>query len=207
MFKSYPTVARVAPTSNTLNNGSLISLARFKVTANSTGDVGLYKFTVKIATTTASVAAVNAYAYTDSGFSQAVSGIGASGKMLNTDLTINTLWADSNTQLSIYPQTTAAASTTIQVPAGGSRYFDVVGNITGATTGASVSTQVEGDAAYASSATLMSFYNTLDTDTHNDFIWSPNATTTSTLLHRDWTNGYGVSGLPSASLTAETLSK
>jgi len=207
MFKSYPTVARVALTSNALNNGSLITLARFKVTANSTGDVGLYKFTIKIATTTASVAAVNAYAYTDSGFSSAVSGIGASGQMLNTNLTMNTLWADSNTQLSIYPQTTAAASTTIQIPAGGSRYFDVVGNITGATTGASVSTQVEGDAAYASSATLMSFYNTLDTDNHNDFIWSPNATTTSTLLHRDWANGYGVSGLPSASLTAETLSK
>lgn len=207
VVRSYPTIARVALTSNTLNNGSLITLARFKVTANSTGDVGLYKFTVKIATTTASVAAVNAYAYTDSGFSQAVSGIGASGKMLNTDLTMNTLWADSNTQLSIYPQTTAAASTTIQVPAGGSRYFDIVGNITGATTGASVSTQVEGDAAYASSDTLMSFYNTLDTDTHNDFIWSPNATTSSTLLHRDWTNGYGVSGLPAANLTAEVLSK
>ena len=206
MFKSYPTVAKVAVPTNTLNNGSM-SLARFKVTANSTGDVGLYKFSIRISTTTAVVSAVNAYAYTDSGFSNAVSGVGSSGKLLNTDLNMTTGWASASTQLDIYPQTTAAASTTLQIPAGQSRYIDVTATIASATTGASVSTQIEGDAAYASASTLMSFYNTLDTDTHNDFIWSPNATTSSTLLHRDWTNGYGVSGLPSGNLSAEVISR
>jgi len=206
MFKSHPTVAKVSVPTNTLSNGTM-SLARFKVTANSTGDVGLYKFTVRISTTTATVSSVNAYAYTDSGFSSAISGVGSAGKLLNTDLNMTTLWASASTQLEVYPQTTAAASTTVQISAGQSRYFDITATIAGATTGASVSTQVEGDAAYASSATLMSFYNTLDTDTHNDFIWSPNATTSSTLLHRDWSNGYGVSGLPSANLTADVLSR
>ena len=206
MFKSHPTVAKVSVPTNTLSNGTM-SLARFKITANSTGDVGLYKFTIRISTTTATVSSVNAYAYTDSGFSSAISGVGSAGKLLNTDLNMTTLWASASTQLEIYPQTTAAASTTVQISAGQSRYFDITATIAGATTGASVSTQVEGDAAYASSATLMSFYNTLDTDTHNDFIWSPNATTSSTLLHRDWSNGYGVSGLPSANLTADVLSR
>lgn len=205
-FRSFPTIAKVSVPTNTLNNGTM-SLARLKITANSTGDVGLYKFSIRISTTTAVVSSVNAYAYTDSGFSNAVSGVGSSGKMLNTDLNMTTLWASASTQLDVYPQTTAGASTTLQVPAGQSRYIDITATIAGATTGASVSTQIEGDAAYASASTLMSFYNTLDTDTHNDFIWSPNATTSSTLLHRDWTNGYGVSGLPSANLTAEVISR
>ena len=206
MFKSYPTVAKVAVPTNTLSNGTM-SLARFKITANSTGDVGLYKFSIRISTTTATVSSVNAYAYTDSGFSNAVSGVGSAGKMLNTDLVIGTVWASASTQLEIYPQTTAGASTTLQISAGGTRYFDVTGTIAGATTGASVSTQVEGDAAYPSLATLMGNYNAVEADTPNDFIWSPNATTSSTITHQDWSNGYGVSGLPSANLTAEVLSR
>ena len=182
-----------------------MSLARFKITANSTGDVGLYKFTIRISTTTATVSSVNAYAYTDSGFSSAVSGVGSAGKLLNTDLNMTTLWASASTQFEIYPQTTAAASTTLQISAGQSRYFDITATIAGATTGASVSTQVEGDAAYPSLGTLMGFYSGVEPDTHNDFIWSPNATTTSTLTHRDWSNGYGVSGLPSSQLDCGCL--
>ena len=208
MFKTYPTIARVSAPTNTLNNGTM-SLARFKITANSTGDVGLYKFTIRISTTTATVSSVNAYVYTDTGFSNAVSGIGSAGKMLNTDLVMSTVWASASTQLEIYPQTTAGASTTLQIPAGVSRYFDVTGTIAGATSGASVSTQVEGDAAYPQLATLMGSYLTVEDDagSHNDFIWSPNATTTTVISVVDWANGYGVSGLPSANLTAEVLSK
>lgn len=208
MVKSYPTVAKVSVPTNTLSNGTM-SLARFKITANSTGDIGLYKFTIRIATTTATVSAVNAYAYTDSGFSVAVSGVGSAGKLLNTDLTMNTLWADASTQLDIYPQTTAGASTTLQVSAGQSRYIDITGTIAGAATGASVSTQVEGDAAYPALSGLMANYSVVENNSgnHNDFIWSPNATTSSTITHGDWTNGYGVSGLPSANLTAEVISR
>ena len=33
-----------------------------------------------------------------------------------------------------------------------------------------------------------------------NLVWSPNATTTSVAGHVDWTNGYGVSGLPSSGL-------
>ena len=208
VFRTFPTIAKVSVPTNTLNNGQM-SLARFKVTANSTGDVGLYKFTVKISTTTATVSSVNAYAYTDSGFSNAVSGVGSAGKMLNTDLVMSTVWASASSPLEIYPQTTAGASTTLQIPAGQSRYFDITGTIAGATTGASVSTQVEGDAAYPQLATLMGSYLTVENDagSHNDFIWSPNATTTTVISVVDWTNGYGISGLPSGNLSAEVISR
>ena len=90
----------------------------------------------------------------------------------------------------------------LQIPAGVSRYFDVTGTIAGATSGASVSTQVEGDAAYPQLATLMVSYLTVENDagSHNDFIWSPNATTTTVISVVDWAIGYGVSGLPSSQL-------
>ena len=203
MFKSFPLIAKVPVPTNTLNNGSM-SLARFKVTANSTGDVGLYKFTVKVYANNATVSSVNAYAYTDSGFSSAVSGIGAGGKMLNLDLFVSSI---QGVPLEIYPQTTTGASTTIQIPAGQTRYFDIMGVIAGVISGASVSTQVEGDSAYPKLATLMGNYTDMERDSNNDLIWSPNATTASTITYKDWTNGYGVSGLPSTNLMAEVISK
>lgn len=217
VFKSFPTITMLSLPTNTLDNGTK-SLMRFKVTANGTGDVGLYKFTFSVATTTASVNSINAYAYTDSGFSTAVSGIGASGKMLNTDIstTGTGLWTGATQQYGIYPQTTAGASTTIQIPAGQSRYFDVTGSVTGAVSGASVSMQLEGDAAYMASSTLMmqaagqevaGDYIGVEGDAHDDFIWSPNSTSTSVLTANDWTNGYGIVGLNGTNNTAVVISK
>jgi hypothetical protein len=33
-----------------------------------------------------------------------------------------------------------------------------------------------------------------------NFVWSPNSTTTASFTTNDWTNGYGVSGLPAGGL-------
>ncbi len=209
LFKSYPTITMLSLPTNTLDNG-VKSLLRFRVTANSTGDVGLYKFSIKVSTTTAIVTSINAYAYTDSGFSTAVSGIGNSGKMLDTDLT-GSAWASASTQLQLYPQTTTAASTTIQISAGQSRYFDVTGSVTGSVAGASISTQLEGDAAYVSSALLTQRAQgalSVELDSHNDFIWSPNSTTSANVgSDSDWTNGYGIVGLNGTNNTAVVISK
>ncbi len=206
LFKSFPTLNKVVVPTNTLNNGEQ-KLLRFSVTANSAGDVGIYKFTVRLATTTATVTGVNVRAFTDSAFSTPVSGLTSDGSMLATALT-GTDWASSATDLNITAQTSAAASTTIQIPAGATRYFEVVGTVAGATTGASVQTQLQGDAAYPSFAsTFMGSQSTVDADTNDDFIWSPNATTTSGGWANDWTNGYGVVGLPAANMSAEVLSK
>ena len=48
----------------------------------------------------------------------------------------------------------------------------------------------------------------IDADTSNDdFIWSPNSTTSVTAAAKDFANGYGVPGLPTTNLTAEVLSR
>src|SRR3989338_1158728 len=104
----------------------------------------------------------------------------------------------------------------IQVPAGTTRYFDVVATVSSVSTNSSVSTQLEGDAAFPtngiSGITPLTGYMAkvgivgINGDNNNDFIWSPNATTTATISHQDWTNAYGVIGLPSTNMSAEVVS-
>jgi len=220
VFRSFPTVAKLSVPTNTLSNGDA-TLLRFSVTADSAGDIGLSKFTIRLSTTTAAVTALNIYAFTDSGFSTAMSGLSSGGAILanNKDLgaTLKN-WVSSATDLNFFPETSASASTTIQVPAGETRYFEVIGTVSGAASGADVRTQLQGDAkyfevgdldgaglAYGKASTTANVE--ADAGSNNDFIWSGNATTSSTILHQDWTNGYGVSGLPSLNLSAEVLSK
>ena len=205
VFKSFPTFAKITVPTNTLNNGEQ-SLLRFSITASSAGDVGIYKFTARVATTTATVTGFNIRAYTNSSFSTPVSGLSSDGSMLASNL-VGTDWASSSTDLNFTAQTSAAASTTIQVPAGQTRYFDVIGTVSGATTGASVQTQIQGDASYPSLSGFMGTQAQIDADTNDDFIWSPNATTTSSGWAQDWTNGYGLIGLPASNMSAEVLSK
>ncbi len=208
VFRSYPTFAKLSVPTNTLNNGTQ-SLLRFKVTANAAGDVGIYKFTLNVATSTATVTNINIKAYTDSGFSTPVSGLSADGSMLVTPLT-GTAWAASNTDLEVFAQNSSAASTTVQVPAGQTRYFDVTGTVAGAATGASVQTQLQGDAAYPVNQYVSNFMATstaVNNDTNNDFIWSPNATSTSVVSSNDWTNGFGLVGLPAVNMSPEVLSR
>ncbi len=205
LFKSYPTFTKLSVPTNTLNNGEQ-SLLRFKVTASTAGDVGIYKFTVRVATTTATVTGINIRSYTDSSFSTPVSGLTSDGSMLASNLA-GTAWASSSTDLEVFAQTSAGATTTVQVPAGAVRYFDVVGTVSGSATGASVQTQVQGDAAYPSLSGFMGNGLSINNDSNNDFIWSPNATSTSVYASNDWTNGYGVVGLPASNMSAEVLSK
>lgn len=196
--KSYPTVAKDTLSSTGIGDGILM---RFKVTANSKGDVGISKFSLTLATTTATVTGTNIYAYTDAAYSTPVSGVRSDGAMLATDQA-GSVWASSSTVIEYYAQTAAAASTTVQVPAGETRYFEVRGSVSGATSGASIITTIQGDAAYPSLATT--FIGTAaatDGDTNDDFIWSPNSSATAAVTDSDWTNGYGVAGLPSAGLT------
>jgi len=221
IFKSFPVVAKVAVPTNTLNNGTM-SILRFKVTADSHGDLGLYKFTFRMATTTAAITSVIVYGYSDSAYSTAA--YANSGRLNSTAIlaTGNATWVSSATDLDITfdPIGQAATPEAIQVPAGTTRYFDVTGTVTGAVTGASVSTQLQGDAGYPSlpknnsgmstSTNMMTNAGTVfgvDSDTNDNFIWSPNATTTAGVGHLDWTNGFGVLGLPSTNLSAEVLSK
>ncbi|MBU3926019.1 peptidoglycan-binding protein [Patescibacteria group bacterium] len=221
-FKSFPTIAKLSAGSTKLVAGN-ISIYRFKVTADSSGDIGIYKLTARVATSSTTegtkVDNVNIYAYTDSSFSNPVSGIGDSGEMLQTAVDCDTAWVTSASDLEIYAQTTASASTSVQVPAGSTRYFDVKADVTTAGATYSASTQIQGDAAYllftaawtAIDAFMLSAENAdssgIQGTTNDDFIWSPNATTTTITDVVDWTNGYGVSGLPSGNMTPEILTQ
>lgn len=198
MFKSFPTLAKIAVPTNILANGEQ-TLARFSITADSAGAIGLAKLSLNITETGATVASVNVFGFTDSGFSTPVSGVSSNGALMQNPVS-------TSTDMSIYVQTSVGGTTTLQIPAGTTRYFEVRGTVSGVGSGDSVSTQLLGDAAYSATGAVENV-GTLDSDTNNDFIWSGNATTTSSVTHKDWTNGFGLTGLPSSGMTAEVLSK
>lgn len=182
VFNTYPTVALDTLSSTGLADGRLM---HFKVTANSMDQVGLGEFTFKVSTTTATVTNIELYAYTDASYSSAVSGQGTSGKIGSTVSA-----AQNGTAFTISPDLTP-----VRVPAGSTYYFELRGQVAGVQSGSSVVTTLMGD----STTTGIDFFAT-QSAAYN-FIWSPNATTTAaTTTGNDWTNGAGVSGLPSSGL-------
>ncbi|MEK7535671.1 MAG: peptidoglycan-binding domain-containing protein [Patescibacteria group bacterium] len=214
VFKSYPTFAKLAVPSTSLVTGTTADLYRFSVKAASTGSIGIYQFTVNVATSATPASAsttvtnLKINAYTDSLFSSPVNGFNPAGQ-LNDTLTAlitgnNTITFTASTQTQDY----------LQIPAGETYYFRVVGDITlvGSPTGASVVTNIQGDAAYplvpeSTTFQMASTTNTTAFATHDDFIWSPNSTTTSTTAGNAWTNGYFVPGLGADNMDAVTLTK
>ena len=211
MFKTYPTFAKLAIPSTTLVT-STMDLYRFSVTANSAGDLGIYKFTVNIATSstpsgTSSTTVTNLkiVAYTDSGFSTPVSGYTTAGQLNDT---IASLVSSGNTDVTMTASSQGVDY--LQVPAGSTYYFRVVADValTGGPTGGSITTNLQGDAAFPTGlSTNLDAATGVDSDTNDDFIWSPNATTTSNLSHLDWTNGYFVPGLPSDNMDSQVVVK
>ncbi|RJQ32436.1 peptidoglycan-binding protein [Candidatus Parcubacteria bacterium] len=207
VFKSYPTVARLSGIESTLAGTTDETVMGFSVTADSKGKIALYKLAFNVATTGVTADSLNVYAYNSysSGtFSSPVSGIGSGGKMLNTDADLETLWAAASTDIEVYPQTTAGASTTIEIAAGATMYFKVVATITGVGSGDSMTVTLRGDNAYPSLANLMGNYVNIEAagTAANNFIWSPRATSTTVSINDlDWTNGYNVASLPSSGIS------
>ncbi len=135
---------------------------------------------------------------------------------------------DSPTLLEVYPDkgTTACnATTTYTVPSGVTRYFDLKATVSNVETGTGVETvsaQLEGDSAYPTTITAGNaagnMFNAgfgptntataigVETDSNDDFIWSPISTTTSvSQSDLDWSNGYLVPGLPTTNTAIEYL--
>jgi hypothetical protein len=237
VLKSVPTVKFISlPTGTSLNSASDKPLYRFSVTASPGGNgIGISKFTFRFATSSATAQKIldniNVKVYADSAFSSiAANGIQNDGTMMATDKDLEGLDPTSTSRdVEIYAETVANASTTVQIPAGGVRYFEVIGDVTLSGAGATyaVTTQLQGDATFYAQivpyagatsstgggsatslgsflATSTAFVNLSDQD---DFIWTPNSTTTQTTrTANDFSNGYGVSGLPASNLTPQTLS-
>ncbi len=195
VMKSFPTVALDTLSGTGVNDGKLL---RFKVTADAKGSIGITEFNVNLATTTLNVTNVNIYGFTDSGYSVPISGVSSNGQLEASD---NAVPASGNVEVAV--QTSAAAATVIQVPAGQTRYFEVRGSVAGATSGASATTKLLGDSTFPSTSAGVSANPLLAAAslTTESFIWSPNSTTTAIRGDQDWTSGYGVLGLPSGGLT------
>ncbi len=194
MFKSFPTLSQDSMSSTGVSDGKLM---RFKVTANSAGPVGLYNLNFTLATssfaTGGGVSAVKVMVYSNDSYSSTVSGTyGAATGQFGSTAT-----PDANAPTLNFTATTNALS----IPAGTTYYFQVESTVASTQTGTSVTTTLNGDAAYIDSAHLGSYQVSTTTgalaDTNNDFIWSGNATSTAVFNANDWANGYGVLGLPS----------
>ncbi len=235
VMKAYPTLEQVALSSSerTLTNGDAKTLYKFKVTANN-GDVALYKMSFSVSSSTA--AGSNAtttkfglYAFTDSGMSSPdanFNGTNNPGGLVNAGTCFNGLVSNtagastggnlgaSSALVEIFPDQTGCnqGTTTLVVPSGSTRWFKLVASVkTLAPSGTSENLQVqlEGDAAFpVNSSNLMQQASGVDGDTNDDFIWSPVSTSTSNAASDlDWTNAYGVVGLPSTNMNSETISK
>jgi len=194
-FKSYPTVALDTLASTGANGNT--ALMRFKVTANSAGPVGLSQLEFTLSTSSASVTATNLYVYTDSSYSSPISGQGSSGLIGSGDVEVGSS-----------PYTVVHAPTTnpIAIPAGSTYYFELRGTVTpgASATNWSVNTTLKGDSAYPTNLTSGYYVATSTAVTGvgaGNFVWTGNSTTTSAFIDVDWTNGYGVPGLPSNGLT------
>jgi len=200
IMKSFPTVAKSSLPSTGIADGRLM---RFAVTADSQGPVSVTEFNFTFATTTATLSNVNVFAYEDANFSNSVSGL-VSGAFNNNLSNSLGAWADSTTNFE-FTAHNGTASSTLQIPANGTRYFEVRGTVTGSASGASITTTLKGASAFVTGTTpTASGTNPLATAASanfgNDFIWSPNSTTTSARADLDWTGGFNVSGLPSNGL-------
>ena len=164
--------------------GSDGNLIRFTVTADSHGSLGVNQFVFKISTsTTVSASSLNLYAYSDSSYSTPASG--TSGGVAGSTSAVNQTFA------------TSTMSTPIQVSAGQTIYFQLrAGTVTPGDVTYNINTTLLGDATFAG----MSQAATL-TSGGSHMIWSPNATGTAVTTDNDWTNGTGLSGLPSVGIS------
>lgn len=165
VYKSYPTLEPIPFTSTGALSAGRRDLLKFKITAAPEGDVGIAKFTVRIATTSATaqrnmIDNVNVYAFTDSTFSTVATGVQTDGAFLPTSVVISSpdttgtfasSWASASTDINIWAANASNASTTLTIPAGSTRYFVVRGDATLAGSTYSVSTQLQGDAKFVAS--------------------------------------------------------
>ncbi|MBI4993111.1 MAG: hypothetical protein HZC26_03190 [Candidatus Magasanikbacteria bacterium] len=211
VYKSYPVFKKVSVDSTKLSNGTK-DLFKFTVTAVN-ADIALNGFTFDIATTTAYVAAGTCYLYDITNSNNELQ-VNETGGCETTDSAANdgvtSTFYSTGVVLKLVGYAdnwdTNYSADEITVSKNVPRTFVLRGNITGATTGASVSTAVAGDGALmANLSTLMSYPGNIFSQTHDDFIWSDKNNGSHTISTNDWTNGYLVSGLSSTTSTQETV--
>lgn len=168
IYKSYPTFTYSTVGGVAINgNQSLLTLT---VSADSRGDVTINKLTFAISTSTATL--------TSPTFT------GPNGSVASTTLTLS----PDGTSLSIFFDSASNTSDAV-VAAGTSKSYILRGTIalTGTNNTGAVTVALKGDTAIAGMGTVASLGT-------NNIIWSPQSTTTTSVISNDWTNGYGLGG-------------
>lgn len=200
LFKTVPFFEKDGVPTNTLANGER-TLMRFKVSANNAGDAGIYKFTLRLATSSVSVSNINIFAFTDSGYSSPVSELSSGGQMDNSNKTPNV-----NNEVEVFAEDSSGTASPLQIPEGETRYFEVRAVVSGSNSGSSLTSTLLGDTSYPSISALMGTASEINSAAEDNFIWSPNFSGESDVTDSDWTNGFGIQGLPSSGIS-ETLSR
>lgn len=208
IMKSFPVVTQnnQFPTAGLTAN---VPLLRFGVTADIHGAINVAKLKLQIATSQVSVTLVNVFAFTDSAYSQPISGVSSGGRLM-----VENANPDVTGRVAVYPQTLNGTPTSVQVSAGDTVYFEVrsanVTQVLGATN-YKVTTTLLGDNDWPTPF-MNSFVGINSDPVDANFIWSPNSVTMPYFDYPDWgggpghpnppgyddwTNGYSVPGLPS----------
>lgn len=184
-YKTEPTIAQLPVPTNTLYDGTNVNLYRFSVTAAETGELSIGKITFGAAVNGVLLDDIRLYAYTDSNFSNPVSGY-INGQLAD-NLSVN------SSEISAY------ISSPILIPKGQTIYFILEGDVSNVDLGNAITLFIKGDYTL----TELETFSSIDSSNHNSFIWSPNTNGISTKTDKDWTNGYNVSGLDSMPVTLQ----
>ncbi|HWB34372.1 MAG TPA: peptidoglycan-binding domain-containing protein [Candidatus Paceibacterota bacterium] len=183
-FASYPVIS-AGPSVTASPNGNAQVLKKFSVTASNAGSIGLNKFVLSVSTSTGvTVTNFKLFAYTDSGYSNAANVPGTSSGLFGAAIV-------GGGPSMVFSQS-ANSNAPLEVGAGQTVYFALVGDASVSGSTWTVGTTLQGDSSFSGmlqAATVS-----------GNFVWSPNATTTAGVNDADWTNGAAVPGLPSTGL-------
>lgn len=182
VVKSFPTVVLGALPSTGAEDGRLM---RFAINANTSGTLGVKDIFINIGSQDVSISSVQLYGYVDASYSTPVSGFTAAGLLGSGDMT----GVPGKDFRFVLPST-------LQIPAGTTRYFEVRGAVQPTGPNGFIRTTLVGDQYLYPVET----YSSLQAKSF--FMWTPNSVTTSALTDADWTNGYGVTGLPAVGLNS-----
>lgn len=190
VFKSYPTVALVPLPSTGIGDGRLM---RFSITANACGPISIWKIPLGINIRNYDVNRIGLYGFTDPTYSQPISGFGAGGKLWNQSV----IYTGGENYMEPYMEPLwcvriDGSLSMLVIPAGTTVYFEVRGDtVLKGTTGGIISSLYPDTQMFPA----LGEFGDLD-EVNYGFIWSPNSLTMSGFNDPDWTNGYGIPGLP-----------
>jgi len=188
IFRAYPILAGISGWQPSSLANSDQPLFRFSMKANG-GDIGIYKLTFKINQNLANLSNLRLWVYQDSSFT-----------LPEPDTAFVNF---ANGFAEVYLESPPYKFTRI-VPNGATRYIELRGSVSDAVTGSYISTELVGDHAYVmSEAVIVDAFPS----EYDNFIWTPNSTTTSNVNSNDFTNGYLLPGLPTTNMNPQILSR